>query len=187
MNDISLSHSLSLALSRVSLGLQYLATSDYCKFYIRNQPTDGDTLVVWEASEGPVSRSYPMAITEGWCLRTYAISLTSTGRYSESLAVGAEGINCFNAIIRSRPNHHFPRKVLEHLVEHRTEWISRLRHPVGRSVSTSVSSVDDGKFGEEPGLGSLNDTLPSRPMVLICPFDLHYLTGIDFGLQRVLQ
>lgn len=52
MNDVSLSHSLSLALSRVSLGLQYLATGDYCKFYksamaglaihrkIRNQPTD---------------------------------------------------------------------------------------------------------------------------------------------------
>ncbi len=204
MNDVSLSYALSLALSRVSLGLQYLANGDYDKFYesamaalamhrkIPNQPTDGDTLVVWEASEGPVSRPYPMAITEEWCLRTYAISLASTGRYSESLAVGAEAINCFNAIIRNRPNHQFPRKVLEHLAEHRAEWISRLRHTIRRSVSASISSVrnpyctDDGEFGGVPGVGTLNDILPSRPMALIRPFDLYYLTGIDFGLQRVI-
>ncbi|KAL4256470.1 hypothetical protein AB1N83_012203 [Pleurotus pulmonarius] len=185
MSEVSLSYALSLAMSRVALGLQYLANGEYDEFCesamaalamhrkIPNQPTDGDNLVVWEASEGPLSRSYPMAITEGWCLRTYAISLASTGRYSESLAVGAEAINCFNAIIRNSPNHPFPRKVLEHLVEHRAEWISRLRHPDRRSVSVSISSVrdpdcvDDGDFGGEPRVSTLNDILPGRPMRII--------------------
>ncbi|KAF4583494.1 hypothetical protein EYR38_002245 [Pleurotus pulmonarius] len=205
MSEVSLSYALSLAMSRVALGLQYLANGEYDEFCesamaalamhrkIPNQPTDGDNLVVWEASEGPLSRSYPMAITEGWCLRTYAISLASTGRYSESLAVGAEAINCFNAIIRNSPNHPFPRKVLEHLVEHRAEWISRLRHPDQRSVSVSISSVrdpdcvDDGDFGGEPRVSTLNDILPGRPMVIIRPFDLYYFTGVDIGLQRIIQ
>lgn len=203
MIDVSLSYSLSLALSKVSLGLQYLATGDYSKFLesamaalaihrkIPNQPVDGETLVVWEAPGGPVSRSYPMAITEGWCLRTYAISLASTGQYSESLVVGTEAINCYNAIIRSLPSHHFPRKVLEHLAEHRAEWTSHLRHLTSASVSSvrGPYCADDGEswFGDEPGSGTLNDIISSRPMALVRPFDLYYLTGTDLGLQRVLQ
>ncbi|KAG9221566.1 hypothetical protein CCMSSC00406_0007205 [Pleurotus cornucopiae] len=141
-------------------------------------PDEYETWAVWEAAKEDsiilssvrsITKTYAMAITEGFYWYRWANSLAYAGRYSEAAAVGVEAINCFTSFAE------FGCSPVENYImdirETRSEWFSHISPATGQSyILTPIyeSHTPDGSH-TEAAADSTKKNLPT--LFQLCPRD----------------
>lgn len=141
----------------------------------RDAPDEYETWAVWEAagedsiilsSVRSITKTYAMAVTEGFYWYRWANSLAYAGRFSEAAAVGVEAINCFTTFAE------FGCSPVENYIMdvrgNRSEWFSQISLDPGQPyffMPIYESHISDGTRTE--AALSTNKTLPA--LFQLCP------------------
>ncbi|KAF4583491.1 hypothetical protein EYR38_002242 [Pleurotus pulmonarius] len=183
-NDDSLS-SLALCLRTYASHLahhgDYEAGADHSKEALALQreasdPADSNTWIVWESSgeervtlssARSITRSWNMALEEGFSLYTWAHCLAYVGRYSEAAIVGVEVINCLAALadLGCSP----VQKYILDIQEHHPGWVSITPPPTQPQAFASISDAEHSEpvggtaiEGVDPNLDEISTCRPSE-------------------------
>lgn len=156
-NDDSLS-SLALCLRTYASHLahhgDYEAGADHSKEALvlqreASDPADCNPWIVWESSgedrvtlssARSITRSWNMALEEGFSLYTWAHCLAYVGRYSEAAIVGVEVINCLAALadLGCSP----VQKYILDIQEHHPGWVSIIAQPKQPQAFASIADTE---------------------------------------------
>ncbi|KAF4583492.1 hypothetical protein EYR38_002243 [Pleurotus pulmonarius] len=144
----------------------------------RDAPDEYETWAVWEASGEDsitlssvrsITKTYAMAVTEGFYWYRWANSLAYSGRFSEAAAVGVEAINCFttSAEFGCSPVENY----IMDVCETHSEWLSRISPTPSQPyilIPVHESRTLDGNHAEATAHSTQN--LPT--VFQLCPPDV---------------